>query len=60
MSSSSLLSRIDRGRLGKNQGLSMGLPKLEGVIDGVTKETYTLVFSGTGTGNNFIFSRLVL
>lgn len=50
MSSSSLLSRIDRGRLGKNQGLSMGLPKLESVIDGVTKETYTLVFSGTGTG----------
>ena len=33
----SLLKKIDEGREGKNQGYSMGLPKLEGVIDGVTK-----------------------
>ena len=50
MSSSSLLTRIDRGREGRNQGFSMGMPKLEGIIDGVTKETYTLLFSATGSG----------
>ena len=43
-------NEVDRGRLGLNQGISMGLPKLEGVIDGVTKETYTLIISNSGAG----------
>ena len=30
---------IDRGREGKNQGLSIGLPKLELYIDGYLPET---------------------
>ena len=28
----------------------MGLPKLEGIIDGVTRETYTLIMSNSGAG----------
>lgn len=46
----SLLEKIDEGRLGKNQGYSMGLPKLESIIDGVTKQTFTVVCSDSGTG----------
>jgi hypothetical protein len=45
-----ILSEIKRGMDGFNHGLSMGLPKLEGVIDGVTSETYTLVLSNSGAG----------
>ena len=43
-------NEVDRGRLGLNHGISMGLPKLESVIDGVTKETYTLIISNSGAG----------
>ena len=50
MIAKSLLSKIDRGREGKNQGLSIGLDKLEKIIDGVTQSTYTLIYSGTGSG----------
>ena len=28
----------------------MGLPKLESIIDGVTRETYTLILSNSGAG----------
>lgn len=47
-----LFSEIDRGREGKNQGFSMGLEKLESVIDGVCPSVYTLIFSGTGNGKS--------
>ena len=50
MITESLLAKIDRGREGKNQGLSIGLEKLEEVIDGVTQGTYTLIYGGTGSG----------
>ena len=50
MISQQLLEEINRGRLGLNQGISMGLPKLEGIIDGVTRETYTLILSNSGSG----------
>lgn len=50
MITNSLMHQITLGREGKNWGYSMGLPKLEGIIDGVTKNTYTLLFSGTGSG----------
>ena len=43
-------NEVDRGRLGLNHGISMGMPKLESVIDGVTKETYTLIISNSGAG----------
>jgi hypothetical protein len=49
-----LLKQIDEGRLGKNRGYSMGLPKLERVVDGVTANTYTLVFSPSGVGKSSI------
>ena len=47
---SNLRQQIYKGLNGDNWGLSMGLPKVESVIDGVTRETYTLIFSGTGVG----------
>lgn len=46
----SFLRAVNKGRLGDNQGLAMGMPKLESVIDGVTQETYALVFGSTGSG----------
>ena len=50
MITNSLVHQITLGREGKNWGYSMGLPKLESIIDGVTQNTYTLIFSGTGSG----------
>lgn len=50
MISDKLLQEIDRGRLGLNHGTEMGLPKLEGIIDGVSRETYTLILSNSGAG----------
>lgn len=46
----SLLNIIKLGREGLNQGIPMKMPKLESLIDGVTKETNTLVFSNSGSG----------
>lgn len=46
----SLLSKIEEGRKGKNQGFSTGLEKLESITDGITKQTYTVIFSGSGAG----------
>lgn len=50
MITESLIQAIDRGREGKEQGYSIGLPKLEQVIDGVTKGTYTLIAAESGVG----------
>lgn len=48
--SDKVFREIDKGRLGKNHGYSMGLPKLEGIMDGVTRSTYTLIMSNSGAG----------
>lgn len=50
MITESLIQAIDRGREGKEQGYSIGLPKLEQIIDGVTKGTYTLIAAESGVG----------
>ena len=47
---SRLIELIKRGREGDNQGLSLGMPKLEHIIDGLTQETYYLIAAGTGNG----------
>lgn len=47
-----LLEAIDRGRAGKSQGYSIGLPKLEQIIDGVCKETYYLITAESGVGKS--------
>lgn len=47
-----LIKSIDRGRQGKAQGYSIGLPKLEQVIDGVCKETYYLITAESGVGKS--------
>lgn len=45
-----IIAEIQKGRAGNNQGLSMGLSKLESIIDGVCQETYTLIISNSGAG----------
>ena len=47
-----LVESVDRGREGKSQGYSMGLPKLEEVVDGVCKETYYLLGAESGVGKS--------
>lgn len=47
-----LFEAIDRGREGKSQGDSIGLPKLEQVIDGVCKGVYYLIGGESGTGKS--------
>lgn len=47
-----ILNEVKRGREGLNAGASMGLPKLEGIIDGVTQSTYTLIISSSGSGKS--------
>lgn len=47
-----LFDLIKEGRKGKNQGISMGLPKYESIVDGNTKQTYTLVISNSGAGKS--------
>lgn len=46
----SLLHIVDRGMLGLNKGVTMGLPKLEKIMDGVQRQTYTIICGGTGSG----------
>ena len=48
----SLLKEIDLGREGRAQGYSMGLPKTESIMDGVTRRTMTVLASGTGQGKS--------
>lgn len=49
-----IITEIQKGRAGNNQGLSMGLPKLESIIDGVCRETYTLIISNSGSGKTSV------
>lgn len=62
---SRLIELIKRGREGDNQGLSLGMPKLEHIIDGLTQETYYLIAAGTGNGktsfvlHSFIYKALL-
>lgn len=47
-----LIAAINRGREGKAQGYSIGLPKLEQIIDGVCKKTYYLITAESGVGKS--------
>lgn len=49
-----LKKEIERGRLGKNIGLSLGLPKLEEHVYGLTQSAYTVLFGKTGSGKTSI------
>ena len=46
----SLLKEIELGREGKSHGYSLGMPKMESIIDGLTKRTMTIIGSNTGSG----------
>lgn len=48
----SLFKEIDLGRQGRLQGYSMGLSKIESIMDGVTRRTMTILASGTGQGKS--------
>ena len=39
---------VKRGILGLNKGLSMGLPRLEALMDGIQRQTYSIICGGTG------------
>lgn len=52
MITESLLEAIDRGRQGKEQGFSIGLPKLEQYVDGICKGIYTLILAESGVGKS--------
>lgn len=52
MITESLLQSIERGREGREQGYSIGLPKLEQIIDGVCKGVYTLIAAESGVGKS--------
>lgn len=45
-----LFSLIERGKLGKNIGLDIGLPKLKKIIAGIQRSMYTVVAGSTGSG----------
>lgn len=49
-----LLEEIDKGRQGTSKGIEMGLDKLEGIIDGVTRGTYTCVMAQSSVGKSSI------
>lgn len=51
---SELFSAINAGRLGKNKGISTGIPKLDSYIGGLQKKTYYLIFSDSGGGKTAI------
>ena len=53
-----LREEIDLGREGRMQGFSMGMPKLEGIIDGVTKQTMYVVGGATGSGKTSLVNHL--
>ena len=46
----SLYQKIDNGRLGKNIGISTGLPKLDETIGGIQRAVYSLIFAATSVG----------
>ena len=46
---------IESGRLGKNIGLSIGLPKMENCMDGFLPGTSYLIAAQSGTGNLNLF-----
>ena len=47
-----LFQQIDQGREGYNHGFSTGIPKLDSIIDGVMRQTYTTIFSDSGSGKS--------
>lgn len=52
MITESLIQAIERGREGREQGIGIGLPKLEQIIDGVCKGVYTLIAAESGVGKS--------
>lgn len=48
--SKNLLDLINKGREGRNKGLSTGLPKLDNLISGVQRGWLTVIAGGSGSG----------
>lgn len=49
-----LFNLIDKGREGKNIGLSTGIPKLDEYTGGIQRGIYTLVFGLSGAGKSAV------
>lgn len=47
---SRMMNMVKRGLAGLNKGLSMGLPRLERLMDGIQRQTYSIIAGGTGSG----------
>lgn len=47
-----LFEKIDKGRAGKNIGLSTGIPKLDAYTGGIQRAIYTLIFGISGAGKS--------
>ena len=47
-----LFEQIERGREGKNIGLSTGMPKMDSYTGGLQKSCYTLIFGLSGSGKS--------
>lgn len=45
-----MFNLIKRGLKGLNIGLSIGLPRLEKIMDGIQRQTYSIIAGGTGSG----------
>lgn len=45
-----MMHMVERGLKGLNKGLSIGLPRLEAYMDGIQRQTYSIIAGGTGSG----------
>jgi replicative DNA helicase len=45
-----MMNMVKRGLQGLNKGIAMGLPRLEAVMDGIQRQTYSIIAGGTGSG----------
>lgn len=56
-----VFEEIDRGRLGKNRGISMGYPKLDNFTCGLQKGRYDLVFGLEKAGKSaFVYNSYII
>lgn len=55
-----VIEEIDRGKLGLNEGLPHGFPKLVDYIPNVQKKTYYLIGASTGEGKTTIADQMFL
>lgn len=58
MGVSRLLANVKRGKLGKNKGISTGIPKLDSVIYGIQRKHLYTIGADTGKLNFKHFNKI--